>query len=104
MKAINMITEIAELTIDPAQAAAFEAAVSRAAPAFQTANGCHSMALERVIEDVSKYRLIVQWDSVDHHVVLFRNSDNFQLWRTLAGPFFTAPPAVTHSGLVARYF
>jgi quinol monooxygenase YgiN len=99
-----MITEIAELTIDPAKSADFEAAVALTAPAFKSAKGCHGMALERVVEDPTKYRLVVQWDSVDHHLVLFRNSDNFQTWRKFAGPFFTAPPTVTHNGLIARYF
>jgi quinol monooxygenase YgiN len=99
-----MITEIAVLTIDPARAADFEAAVAQAAPAFRGALGCHGMSLERVVEDPARYRLVVQWDSVDHHMVTFRNSPAFQTWRGLAGPFFTAPPAVEHSGLIARYF
>jgi len=99
-----MITEIALLTIDPSKSAAFEAAVAQAAPAFRGAEGCHGMALERVIEDPSRYRLVVQWDSVEHHMVTFRASPAFQTWRGLAGPFFTAPPAVEHSQVVGTYF
>ncbi len=99
-----MITEIAHITIDPANAAAFEAAVAEAAPAFQNAEGCHGMSLERVIEDPAQYRLRVQWDSVDHHMVTFRNSDAFQIWRGLAGPFFVQPPHVEHSETAGRYF
>lgn len=99
-----MITEIAVLTIDPANAAAFEAAVAQAAPAFKGAAGCHGMALERVIEDPTRYRLLVQWDTVEHHMVRFRASAAFQTWRGLAGPFFTSPPAVEHTTSVARYF
>jgi len=99
-----MITEIAVLTIDPAKADAFEAAVAQAAPAFRSAAGCHGLALEHVIEDPSRYRLVVQWDSVEHHIVMFRNSPAFQTWRGLAGPFFTAPPVVEHSQVVGTYF
>lgn len=99
-----MITEIAHITIDPAKAAAFEAAVAEAAPAFKSAEGCHGMSLERVIEDPTQYRLRVLWESVDHHMVLFRNSDNFQIWRGLASPFFTAPPQVEHSETTGRFF
>jgi quinol monooxygenase YgiN len=99
-----MITEIATITIDPSRADAFEAAVAQAAPTFRTAEGCHGMALERGIEDVGRYRLLVHWESVDHHMVTFRQSDGFQVWRTLASPFFLAPPVVEHSAEIARYF
>jgi len=99
-----MITEIAHLTIDIARAEDFEKAVASVAGAFQTATGCHGMALEREIEDPGRYRLIVQWDSVDAHMVDFRNSPAFQAWRNAAGPFFAAPPMVVHSETVGRFF
>jgi len=99
-----MITEIAQLTIDPSRAEEFEAAVTRAVPYFRSAQGCHGMALERVIEDPSRYHLIVQWESVEHHMVTFRESEGFRAWRALVGPFFTAPPVVVHTRLVACHF
>lgn len=99
-----MITEIATITIRLEDAAAFEDAVARAAPLFQSAEGCHGMALERCIEEPTRYRLLVQWESVDHHMVTFRNSEAFQGWRSLAGPFFASPPHVEHSEMVDRYF
>jgi quinol monooxygenase YgiN len=99
-----MITEIAHLTIDPQNAVAFEAAVAQAASAFKTADGCHGMALEHLIEDPARYCLRVQWESVEHHMVTFRNSPAFQTWRGLAGPFFTVPPVVEHSERVTSYF
>ena len=99
-----MITEIAHITIDPTQAAAFEAAVDQATPAFQSADGCHGMFLERVIEDPAQYRLRVLWESVDHHMVTFRSSDAFQIWRGLAGPFFVKPPHVEHTETVSHFF
>lgn len=99
-----MITEIAFLTIDPANAAAFEAAVESAAPVIGAAEGSQSMALERVIEHPGQYRLIVQWDSVEHHTVGFRESPGFIEWRALAGPFFTSPPHVEHTEHVGRFF
>jgi heme-degrading monooxygenase HmoA len=80
-----MINEIAILTIDPANASAFEAAVAEAAPLFKSAQGCHGMALERGVEDPNQYRLLVRWESVDHHMVVFRNSEAFQPWRELVG-------------------
>lgn len=99
-----MVTEIAYLVIDPQQAAAFEAAVEQAAPAFRSAEGCRSMRLERVIETAGHYRLVVGWDSVEAHMVTFRESDAFQLWRSLAGPFFAEPPRVEHWQVAATHF
>ena len=95
-----MIREIATLTIDPETAAGFEAAVERARPIFLAAEGCHAMHLERVIETQGSYRLVVLWESVAHHVEVFRNTPGFQEWRALAGPFFTQPPAVVHTETV----
>jgi quinol monooxygenase YgiN len=99
-----MVFEIAHIRIDPARAADFEAAVAEASAVFQTAEGCRGMRLERGIEDPAKYRLVVEWDSVEHHMVTFRNSAGFQTWRALAGPFFTTPPMVVHNENVAVYF
>lgn len=95
-----MIREIATLTIDPAQAEAFHAAVAQAKPLFLAAPGCLGMALERVIEDPGSYRLMVDWATLEAHTVTFRNSPEFQQWRALAGPFFTAPPLVIHTQAV----
>jgi quinol monooxygenase YgiN len=98
-----LITEIASITIDPTNAAAFEAAVAQAASAFKSDPGCHGMALERIIEDPAQYRLLVIWDSVEAHMA-FRETPALQEWRGLAGPFFAAPPSVVHSAEVGRYF
>jgi len=92
-----VIREIAMLTIDPATATALEAAVAKAKPLFLAAEGCHAMHLERVIETPGSYRLVVEWETVEHHNEIFRNTDAFQQWRALAGPFFTQPPEVVHT-------
>lgn len=98
-----MIIEIATLTIDPANADSFEAAVAQAASAFKSDPGCHGMALERIIEYPGQYQLLVQWDSVAAHMA-FRETPAFQTWRGLAAPFFAIPPIVVHSASVSRYF
>lgn len=92
-----MIREIATLTIDLTTTAEFEAAVARSKPLFLAAEGCAAMHLERVIETPGSYRLVVEWETVEHHTEIFRNTDAFQQWRALAGPFFTQPPEVVHT-------
>lgn len=92
-----MIREIAVLTIDPSESARFEAVVAEAKPLFEASEDCLSFALERVIEEPGRYRLVVGWTSVAAHLELFRESENFRKWRDLAGPFFVAPPEVVHT-------
>lgn len=92
-----MIREIATLTIDPATAADFEAKVEQAKPIFLAAEGCQAMRLERVIEIPGSYRLVVEWNTVEHHTETFRKSVAFEQWRALAGPFFIETPLVLHT-------
>lgn len=91
-----MITEIAQIEIDPARAQDFEAAVAQAEPAFRQASGFVSFALTRSVEHPGRYRLMIGWTSVEAHMVDFRASAGFQTWRDLASPFFLAPPVVEH--------
>jgi len=99
-----MIIEIAELTIDVERADAFEQAVASCAPLFRAAKGCRSMALQRVIEDPTRYHLLVGWDSVEDHMVHFRESEAFQSWRAAVSGFFVAPPTVVHGETRAHFF
>lgn len=91
-----MIYELATLTIDPARSGEFEIAVAKARPYFESAKGFVSFGLERGIENPEHYRLVIGWESVEAHMVDFRESDGFQAWRALASPFFAAPPSVEH--------
>ncbi len=99
-----MIHEIATITIDPARAAEFEAAVAKATPHFRSAAGCHGMSLERVIEDPARYHLVVHWETVEHHTVQFRESAGFRAWRALVAPFFASIPVVIHTTVVGRHY
>ena len=91
-----MIHEIAEIDVIAGSEAAFEAAVAEAAPHFKLARGCRSFALDRSIEHPQRYRLMVGWDSVEDHMVHFRESAGFQSWRALVGHLFATPPRVEH--------
>ncbi|MET0268800.1 MAG: antibiotic biosynthesis monooxygenase family protein [Sphingomonas sp.] len=95
-----MIYELVEIHVLPGQEEAFVAAVEQARPLFLAAKGCHGLALKRSIETPSLFRLFVRWETVDDHMVGFRNSDAFGEWRRLAGPHFARPPHVEHLNVV----
>lgn len=92
-----MVWEVAELTIKPGWETAFEAAAAKAKPLFEKAEGCSGMQIQRSVEWPNRYLLVVEWATVEHHTVKFRNSPDFQEWRRLVGDHFAAPPAVQHT-------
>jgi len=91
-----MIREIAHIRIRVGHGQAFEQAVAQARALFGRAKGCTSMQLHRSIEEPLRYTLVVQWDSVEDHMVHFRQSDDFQQWRALVGDHFDGAPEVYH--------
>jgi heme-degrading monooxygenase HmoA len=99
-----MIWEIAQIDVKPGEEAAFEAAVATAVPLFKSARGCKGMQLQRGVEHPGRYRLIVEWETVENHTVDFRGSENFQEWRRRVGGFFASPPTVEHTHQVVKGF
>ncbi len=99
-----MIFEIAEIQATAGHERAFEAAVQQAVPLFRGAAGCRGMNLQRVIEVPGKYRLVVKWDTVEHHMVQFRGSPAFQEWRRLVMGHIAGAPVVDHTEIVVDGF
>ncbi|MEW2574002.1 antibiotic biosynthesis monooxygenase family protein [Streptomyces sp. NPDC047070] len=91
-----MITEVAQIDVLPGHEEQFEQAVGEAVPLFLGAAGCEGIDLQRSTEHPSRYRLMVQWETVEHHTHTFRRSAGFKRWRALAGPHFADPPQVEH--------
>ena len=91
-----MILELAEIDILPGQETAFEDVVQAASAFFLGSPGCLGFKAVRSIEHPHRFRLLVRWESVEHHMDGFRNSDAFVAWRKLAAPCFAKPPRVEH--------
>jgi len=99
-----MIQEIASILVTAGHEADFEAAVGQARPLFMRARGCHGVALHRSIENPQQYTLVVDWETVENHMVDFRESADFQEWRKLVGHCFASPPEVEHTQEVVKGF
>jgi heme-degrading monooxygenase HmoA len=91
-----MVLEIAQIDVKPGMEAEFESGVRKAAPLFKRAKGCSGMTLQRSHEKPQRYRLFVEWGTLENHTVDFRESADFQEWRKLVGHCFAAPPDVEH--------
>ncbi len=99
-----MILEIAQIDVKPRMENEFEAGVRKAGPIFKRAKGCKGMTLQKSHEHPARYRLFVQWETLENHTKDFRESADFQEWRRLVGHCFAAPPAVEHVSEVVRGF
>jgi heme-degrading monooxygenase HmoA len=99
-----MVLEIAQITVKPGMEAEFEAGVAKAAPVFKRAKGCTAMELQRSIEKPGRYRLFVTWETLENHTVDFRNSADFQEWRSCVQHCFANPPEVEHTNRVVKGF
>ena len=92
-----MVLEMAHIEVLPGTNAEFESRVKEALPLFARAKGCGGAQLHRIVEHDARYVLIVRWETVEDHMVHFRESDDFQVWRGLVGSFFAKPPEVVHT-------
>lgn len=99
-----MIFEVATIDIKDGYEDDFLKGVQEAVPVFRRAKGCRSMRLERVIKTPSRFRLVIAWDTLEDHVQHFRNSKDFQLWRSLVQHTFAAAPSVEHTAVILTGF
>ena len=99
-----MILEIAQIDVKPGLETEFEAQVAKAAPLFKRAKGCSGMALHKSIEQPNRYRLMIDWATLEDHTVGFRGSPDFAAWRELVGHCFESPPHVEHTAKVWQGF
>jgi heme-degrading monooxygenase HmoA len=95
-----MFLEIAQIEVKEGTHAQFEDGVRQARPLFLRAKGCHGVSLQRSVESPNRYRLFVEWATLENHTVDFRGSADFATWRELVSPYFAGPPAVEHTQLV----
>lgn len=91
-----MILEVASFHIHPGQGAAFEEAYREASTVIACAKGYIKHEMQRSVDMQHHYLLFVEWQSLDDHMVGFRESPLFLEWRRLIGPFFARPPEVEH--------
>ncbi len=98
-----MILELADLRIHAGQNTAFEEAVQRGVTTvIARSKGFNGYKVNRCIESPQRYLLQIFWDTLDDHMVGFRESPEFAVWRSIVGPFFAAPPVVEHFELVGK--
>ncbi len=93
-----MILEVAILHVRAGATDAFEAAFREASCLIVRMPGYFSHEVRRCVEVPNQYILLVHWRRLDDHTVGFRQSPEYQRWRTLLHHFYDPFPTVEHYG------
>ncbi|MGH7942476.1 MAG: antibiotic biosynthesis monooxygenase family protein [Limisphaerales bacterium] len=93
-----MILEVAHLDIGRGICQEFEVAMQKAAPLIASAPGYISLEVRRCHEKVNRYILLVQWETMEAHMVGFRQSPEYPVWRKLLHHYYDPFPIVEDYG------
>jgi heme-degrading monooxygenase HmoA len=97
-----VILEVAILDLKSGLAAEFEAAFSKAAQIIMAMPGYIDHELQHCIENQDRYILLVRWQKLEDHTIGFRQSPEYQEWRTQLHHFYEPFPTVEHYQLVLK--
>ena len=95
-----MIVEVVEADIRPGSEAAFEAAYAEGALLVKAAKGCLSVRLLRAVERPNRYRVVVEWETLESHTENFRGTLGHQRLRELIRSYFERPAHTEHHHIV----
>ncbi|MGQ4646843.1 antibiotic biosynthesis monooxygenase [Lyngbya aestuarii] len=95
-----MILEVAVLDVKPGLAPEFEAAFKTASAIIATMPGYVSHELQRCIETANRYIMLIRWQTLEDHTIGFRQSPQYQQWRSLLHNFYEPFPVVEHYAAV----
>ncbi len=93
-----MILEHALLNVKPEQSSAFEAAFTKARALIAASPGFQKIEVRACIEAKGRYLLLVWWDTLEDHIIGFRQSARYAEWKALLHHFYEPFPEVTHFG------
>lgn len=91
-----MILEAVMLTIKAGMSQEFEKAFEQASSIIASMHGYVSHELHRCLEVSEKYLLLVKWNTLEDHIIGFRQSTEYQQWKQLLHHFYDPFPVVEH--------
>ncbi|MEZ7821910.1 MAG: antibiotic biosynthesis monooxygenase [Candidatus Nanopelagicales bacterium] len=96
-----MIREVAQISIREDARGQFVTDLSRAvAEILPDVEGViEFLHVGWCLERPNVYMFTIDWETLDDHMVGFRESEQFTQWRTLIGPHFDGPAVVEHFSL-----
>ncbi|WP_327752269.1 antibiotic biosynthesis monooxygenase family protein (plasmid) [Sphingobium sp. SJ10-10] len=98
-----MITEVVEIPLKEGMVDQFMAAAEKSKSLFVGSPGFIAFEAHRVIEHPSTIMLLIQWETVEHHMEMFRNSPQYTQWRANVGEYFADAPRLQHTETMVRF-
>jgi len=95
-----MILEVAILDVKAGREVEFEAVFGEAQAILVRQDGYVSHQLQKCLEIQTRYLLLVNWATLEHHTEGFRGSQAYQKWRRLLHHFYQPFPEVEHYSVV----
>lgn len=96
-----MILEVAILDVIPGREDEFERAFGKAQEIISSIPGYISHQLQNCLEQPNRYVLLVNWETLEAHTRNFRESEQYQTWKSLLHHFYDPFPTVQHYRLVS---
>jgi heme-degrading monooxygenase HmoA len=97
-----MILEVAIMKIKPDLIKKFETVFPKAAAISASTPGYISHELQRCVETKGKYFYLIRWESIEAHMVNFRQSPRREEFRKLLGEFWAEPNSTEHFEAVSE--
>ncbi len=91
-----MILEVAILYIKPGLYSEFETDFKKAGQYIRSIPGYRRHSLQKCLENLNKYILLVEWDKLEDHTVGFRQSEVYLQWKELLHHYYDPFPVVEH--------
>lgn len=91
-----MILEVAILDVIPDKTAEFEANFQKAQEIISSMNGWLGHQLQQCLELPNRYILLVRWQTLEDHIIGFRESKAYEEWKKLLHHFYSPFPVVEH--------
>ena len=91
-----MILEVAIMKIKPELIPQFETVFPKAAAVSASTPGYISHEMQRCVETKGKYFYLIRWESIEAHMVNFRQSPRRDEFRKLLAEFWAEPPVAEH--------
>lgn len=91
-----MILEVAMLEVKKGLENEFEKDFKKASVYISSINGYLNHKLKKCLEQKNKYILLVEWNSLEDHIIGFRESEQYNYWKEILHHYYDPSPIVEH--------
>lgn len=84
-----MVLEVAEFDICSGKESLFEEATHSAIKVISQSKGFVSIEFRKCLETPTRFLAFIKWETLDDHIIGFRESPLFIEWRAILSPFLT---------------